>query len=462
VRALSSYDIAKLIAKMIPFEPVERVLDELTRSKEIFREMNPSEIKVGKLDEIEPYEEARGIFVDGSNVVSERRGAGIAIFSVASLLFSIRGSDLTFESKYLLTPDLCFLFLVPRFYVGTRANTIMRGLENIVAAYMAEKNENIDFVMMDGSFASVLLSPKWGIQHLYSDFYLVLRESIGDKSVDIDEKVIDTCEKISIATMEALNDIFKENDPKAIARRFIEKYVESIAKIYDSVLDSCDIPDSVRIPLMNFVTMFFETNFSMMALKRLMELAGKKDIFLMWLNKEPESRTLTKKSPNKVFRMFTDAMVLDFSLENGEYLLNTSPPEITNPRIYVKAGEKLDTSVTHAVVPEIAESVYRFGKYGLIYSKYVDFVIQYSYSRNMIDVDNETADHMALRIIRTLRDISPLGYPIPMIQAHSTTILRYSLADIVADSFIRLLEKSEKMFLIKKLIGKTGRKLAGV
>jgi len=220
---------------------------------------------------------------------------------------------------------------------------------------------------------------------------------------------------------------------------------------------------------MNFIAMFLEINFMMESLRILLDIAKRKKILLLWLNKEPESRILTKKLDHKLFRMFTDAFALDFSLSNGEYLMHTGQLEVTTSGKYVSRKVRIKNlrKAAHSVVPEIADEVYGlYGLYGIIYVKYVDFVIQYTYPRNIFG-SNETSranvDALALKTVRLLGDTSPVGYPEPMIQVHLHTVIREKLADVMADSFIRILDRQGALSkIVKKFIGKSGRKLAGI
>jgi len=138
-----------------------------------------------------------------------------------------------------LTPDICFLILVPRFYVGTRANNIMKAMELIITTHMI-RNNDVDFAVLDGSYLSTLLSARWGIEHLYHDVYGIftgyLEEQTGDLR-DAEQQFIDFCDIISDATLRILkNNIFGgTHEPRTIVNRFLSNYVTNIGIIFDSV-----------------------------------------------------------------------------------------------------------------------------------------------------------------------------------------------------------------------------------
>ena len=471
--AYMSESVYMMLKRMIPIRNAEEIVAELKNFKNIVANERISNIHVGLLDEVDDVE-AIGIFTDGSNSVSKRRSAGVAVFSVSSLAFKLSRSENIFLEKYLLTPDKCFLILIPRFYIGTRANNIMKAFEYLCTLYMIDRIEDANFAVIDGSYISTLLSARWGIEHLYRDFHSTFStyyESRSDIDTDyVQESFISVCNYVGNIIYDILSKkIFTSSmNPRDIALNFFEKYVDIIDYTYSTVMDRFDIPEICRIPFMNYLVMFFETNFMVFSLLHLLEKAREKQVFLLWLNKEPDSRILTKTLRHGIFRMFTDAFVLDFSLENNEYLFHTGLPPIEPSSLYVKESDPRSLSESsHVLVPYIADVVYgMYGAYDIIYIKYSDYVIQYTYPRTLFDSKTKKGKsmaHLALKYIKLLGYISPLGYPIPMVQAHSTTIVRGRLADIIADKFAEMLgDKSPTSELVKNLIGKSGRKLAGV
>jgi len=466
--------IADRLKSMLSIGSPNELLRKLSDFKHIVSEKYPNAIRLGLLSEISIGDSVIGVFTDGSNAISERRGAGVAVFSASSLLFEIGGEKARFVRKYVLTPDICFLILIPRFYVGTRANNIMKGMEFITTTYMIDNN-NVDFAVLDGSYISTLLSARWGIEHLYRDVYGIFTkylETQTDDARSAEQQFIDLCDTISDTTLKILRrDIFGDtNEPRKIVSTFLSSYVRNIEEILDSVDQKFSIPEEGEISLINFIAMFMETNFMMEGLRRLLSTARRKKVPLLWLNKEPESRILTKKLDHKLFRMFTDAFALDFSLDDGEYLMHTGQLEVPASGKYVtrRTGKKNNLrKATHSVIPEIADEVYgEYGLYGIIYVKYRDFVIQYTYPRNILGSDLDSrrnADSKALETVRILGYVSPVGYPEPMIHVHLHTVIREGLADVMADSFIRILDTRGVLSkIIKKFIGKSGRKLIGI
>ncbi len=422
-------------------------------------------VELGGLGDIECPDGAVGVFTDGSNVVSERRGAGIVAFSAVSLVFRISGGRLRVLERCILSPATCFLVMVPRFNVRTRANNIMRGLELLTATYMLEKGGDVQpsFVVLDGSYVSTLLSARWGIEHIYRDLYELSVKSAGSAGMKHSDFVW-MCGSISDHVRRFLEEeVFSTSEPGEISRRFLESHATAVDEMFEDLVGSFGVPDEAWSALINFLAMFLETNFMMECLRRLLVAARRRRKPLMWLNKEPESRMLARRL-GRSLRMLTDAMILDIALRRGEYLRCLDLPKIDPSGKYVD-GERCDRRATHALVPDLADEVYGiYGSYGVIYVKYADFVIQYTYPRAIFGPSREERhmlDSAVLSYVRMLWDASPLGYPHPMIQAHSTAVLREGLAEVMADSLLEGLT-DERDGLIRRLIEKPGRRLAGV
>ena len=465
-------DVFKALKNMISAKHAEDIMEELKNFKYRVKEQLGT-INVDSLDNIDGIDGAIGVFTDGSNVVSERRGAGVAIFSAASLLFEISGKNLKFRGKHIITPNDCILIIIPRFYIGTRANTIMRGIEYLSTLHLISTTKDIDFAIIDGSYVSTLLSARWGIEHLYRDFYNTLTAFCSSSKTSKKPKtdiIVDICESISDATNRILsNHVFRGlRRPQSILSNFCENYAEYISMIYEAVVNNHEIPEPCYVSLMNYVSMFFEINLSMKALVMLLNNAHKRRLVLLWLNKEPESRILTKNVDHKLFRMFTDATVLDFSLDNGEFLHHYGLPSISPSGIYIsKTLASRTSSSSHVLIPELADVIYGiYGEYGVVYVKYLEYVIQYTYPRTLFGVFDEERlkiDEAVLKYIKLLGNISDVGYPLPMIHAHNTTVLKAGLAEILADKFTEILSLDPRLSqLARRLIGKTGRRLIGI
>lgn len=426
---------------------IDKIFSMLREFKSTLRNEFGEYIELGNLEAIEPIERIKGVFTDGSNVVAERRGAGLAVFSATSLVYEITQGAISFQNRYILTPDNLLLLLVPRFYLGTRANMIMRGLEYIASLYAIQGENGVSLAVYDGSYSSTLLSAQWGIEHLYRDLRRLLNE---DKQL-----ILNVCNSVSKDVKKFLDEVFSSVRPHKIVQKFFVGYPKTIVDVYEATKQSNEIPSEADIALLNFIAMFIENNFAFWALKKLFEEAKKNNIFLLWINKEPESRVLTKKVRNKAVSVFTDVVVLDYSLGKGDYIIFKAVPEIKAENMYVEA--KFRNSSTHALIPNVAKYIYgNYGRYTIVYVKYRDYTIQFSYPQGLVDEDG-----YPLRLIKTFESISPNGYPIPLQHAHTTTAIRLRLADIIADSILNS-AKGEYAKLLRLLIGVTGRRLAGV
>ena len=115
------------------------------------------------------------------------------------------------------------------------------------------------------------------------------------------------------------------------------------------------------------------------------------------------------------------------------------------------AGRKV-----YALTRKLANNIYgNFGGYSLVYVKYKNFVIQFTYPRKLIKKGE------IMQIISLLKQISDEGYPEPLIYTHNRTVLRKQIVENLADGLFENCKRQGKNLLCN-LISVAGRRLAGI
>ena len=99
----------------------------------------------------------RAIFTDGSNVICERRGSAIALFSATSLVYEYQSGSKKIIGVSELDPSRTLFIFIPKFAVVSRANTLMRAFEYTVTIDALNKSSDVNYIVLDGSYVSTLL-----------------------------------------------------------------------------------------------------------------------------------------------------------------------------------------------------------------------------------------------------------------------------------------------------------------
>ena len=391
-----------------------------------------------------------GIFTDGSNVLAERRGAGIAIFSAYSIKYGLEGNKKSIFGHSEISPEDTLMVILPRFAMVSRANTIMRAFEFI--STLMNFDRNIDFIVLDGSYISTLLDPSRVISPIYRDLLNILRSS----SAEVQQNFSQVIDYLDTQVTRMFDDIFGKGNLRTLPQDFIYNYYNIIEDIWNNTKDF--MPEEALITYHNFIITLVEQNFSAWVLCKLLERAYREGKPILWLSKDSESRIITKNY--RAINLSNDVSVLDFILRNGEILLMDKVkflPPIEPMKNTVLEGENpLAGRKVYALTRKLANNIYgNFGGYSLVYVKYKNFVIQFTYPRKLIKKGE------IMQIISLLRQISDEGYPEPLIYTHNRTVLRKQIVENLADGLFENCKRQGKNLLCN-LISVAGRRLAGI
>ncbi len=111
----------------------------------------------------------KATFTDGSFVLSERRGAGIALFSSVSIKAEIKDT-VKILTKEMIDPSKTLFIILPKFALKTRASTIMRALEYITTIKLCD---DVKYAFLDGSYLTTLLLPFSVISSTFYDWKMI-------------------------------------------------------------------------------------------------------------------------------------------------------------------------------------------------------------------------------------------------------------------------------------------------
>ncbi len=394
----------------------------------------------------ESTSEFRVISTDGSNALVERRGGAIAIFSAVSLVYKHLHGKNEIESMTELDPAQALFIIVPKYSVVSRANTLMRAFEYLVTGHVLENSSNVDYILLDGSFSSVLLDPMRIILPLYED----LRNLIPDEESRA-KILLRLVEKVK----EEISELRNMNELKT-AELFFSNYYLMIERILESFMNI--IPEGAKIIFQHYVISVLEQSFAGMALSRLIEKANSLKKPIIWISKDSESRILSKKYG--IFGLFNDLTLLDFVLKRNEYLtLNDfiEIPPINERRLrFISkiSGEKIEIPI---IARDLISTIYSgYGKYKITYVKFLEFVIQLSYPEKLSEYIGELSEFLS-----NLKAISKLGYPEPLIIAHYRTKLSQKLIENLSEGiYERCREKRND--ILCNAISDSGRRKIGL
>ena len=392
-------------------------------------------------------ENFRAIFTDGSNVISERRGAAIALFSATSLVYDYYNGSKKVLATFELDPAKTLFIFIPKFAVTSRANTLMRAFEYVVTINALSRSSGVDYIVLDGSYISTLLDPMRIISPIYHDL------------VDVFSGKKDLLIKILFDLENELKLVIKNLESAADASSIIDIFINNYYSYIDQIIANFDerIPENAKITFHNYVVSVLEQSFAVFCLSKLFEIAKKFGVAIIWLSKDSESRILAKNY--SAFSLLNDISILDFLLDTNEYLILNDLIEI--PPIDERRMKFIERQGTKEweiyVIPrELTEAIYsECGAYTIVYAKFSDFAIQFSYPTTLNKQLNLT------RFLVDLRNISDLGYPEPLIIVHNRTVLRQKLIENLSEGlYEKCREKGDS--IICNIIGDRGRRKIGI
>ncbi len=404
------------------------------RSRDIIKEIN------------EDQSSFKVLATDGSNALVERRGGAIALFSAISIVYdhSERGNKI--ESIYELDPSQALFIILPKYAVISRANTLMRALEYLLTCSAIEDSKEIDYIILDGSFSSVLLDPMRIILPIYED----LRSLIPDTELRAN-LLIDLAKEIA----DKMKDL-RTLDAKDAMLTFLSNYYHIIQDILESFMDQ--VPEGAKITFQHYAISTLEQSFAGMALSRLIETADKLKKAIVWISKDSESRMLTKKYG--IIGLFNDLTLLDFILKPREHLvlndfMDIPPINERRLRFINKINNKrMEIPI---IARDLIESIYAgYGAYEVSYVKFTNFVIQLSYPRRLSYYLNGLNQFLS-----NLETISKLGYPEPLIIVHYRCKINQKLIENISEGLYKRCKESRNE-VVCNAISDLGRKRIGL
>jgi len=397
------------------------------------------------------YEDFVSVFTDGSNVVSERRGCGVAIFSSISIKYKRDNSGEEIVNFFQINPQDTILIILPKYYVSSRANTIMRGLEYITAYNLID--DDITFFVFDGSYVTSLIEPRASIRDLYTELIRIAKSLKPVKYNEIIFEIIGIMEEKLYRRMQS---IFSVESDK-IYKEFFAHYYTLFEETYNEIENTIDksVLSAISGYLQNYLFLFIEQNFVLSALKLLLDTLQRKNIPAIWISKDAEGRHLTREL--KAISLSNDLALLDFILGNREFLpvsklVNLSEIEPDRVTIY-EAKEVDNVGKVYATFQEFAETLYEdYRKYEIVYAKLGGPVIQLSYPKKIVNIET------LKDILGKLLTISKFGYPQPLVYVHNRSLLRERMIKQLAEGIYKFCEKSSSGFLCN-LLKRSGRDL---
>jgi len=390
--------------------------------------------------------EFKVISTDGSNVIVERRGGAISLFSVVSLVYSHRNNKDVVESVMELDPSQTLFVIIPKYSVISRANILMRAFEYLVTCSILDKNNEIDYVLLDGSFSSVLLDPMRIILPIYDNLrYLIPSEDLRASIL------LKLSEKIKDKMIE-----FSNIDPLKLSSIFLSRYYQIIEDIIENFMNI--VPEGAKITFQHYAISVLEQSFAGMALSRLIEKANSLKKPVIWISKDSESRILSKKYG--IFGLFNDLTLLDFILRKDEYLVLNDfidIPPINERRLRFISridDKKIEIPI---IARDLISAIYsNYGYYKITYVKFLNFVIQLSFPTKL----GNYIDDLSI-FLSNLRSISKLGYPEPLIITHYRTKINQRLIENISEGLYEKC-KERRNDILCNAISDSGRRKIGL
>ena len=383
-------------------------------------------------------------FVDGSYVVDERKGALVTVFSVASLYVNKEGRITKIKGVMKGSKEPIPFILFPRFNSEVRCSILMKSLELLAALDLIRKG--CEYVYIDGSYLSLLLSPSSIVRIIFKDIKSSLINNINNVIIYFKEFIDKVYESV-------------ETTNKNARWKFIELLsilVSNIQGIYRRLVNelSVRIDSSLRKNLFDYIALALEENLSLVLSNILLEESKDNDSKIFWIAKDTESRSLAEALG--LIGWYTDTSLLDYVWRaKKEALLDVSkiaPLKPVSPLRGTMVGEKGDLIYE----PTTALRFYRrWGGYKMWYFKLskTGTVLQLSYPARY----GKSSGEEAVSILYELRD-ERHGYPKPLAYVHHTAVLSQDLARLIGDESW----KNARDPLIRSLLSSSGRRVSGL
>lgn len=395
--------------------------------------------------DIEEWNEWRSSgFVDGSYVVDERKGALVTVFSAASLYVVKEGKMAKIKGVMRGSKDPIPFILFPRFNSEARCSVLMKSLELITAMDLIRKG--CEYVYVDGSYLSLLLSPSNIVRIIFKDIKNSLLNNIGN--------VVRYFKNFINRVNESLETTNK--NVRQIFTKLLSILINTVQESYKGLINdiSVTMDPSLRKNLFDYITLSLEENLLLALTNMLLEESEDRNGKIFWIAKDTESRSLA--DALGLIGWYTDTSLLDYIWRTRkEVLLDISkiaPLKPVSPLRGTMVGNKGDLIYE----PNVALRFYRkWGNYKIWYFKLskTGTVLQLSYPARY----GKSSGEEAISILYELRD-EKHGYPKPLAYAHHIATLPQDLARLIGDESW----KNARDPLIKSLLSSPGRRVSGL
>ena len=351
-------------------------------------------------------------FIDGSYVVSERRGCLVSLLSTASLAVDEGGFSLKKGLPGNRRPFPAIVF--PKEYGENRVSYMMKTLEILAALW--EIGRGAGLVVLDGSYLTLLLS---------SFGFPVEVARRGGEPLDEGGEVVNAFERWGELLLRGGG-----------ADSFV-KVSEEMLNLYGELLfRSGGGIDPLRLSTYVVLTGLLKASHI------LLEAAEERGVGVAWLSKDVDSRFLVETAAGGGW--INDVSVLDEAWHSrGDVYLSFSPD---------KPVKKPSQPVAD---PEVLDALYeKWGGYLVAYVKLgrAGVPLQVSVPARMSSLLDA--------ILSTLKAIpSTNGYPNPLVYVHHLAVLKREAAELVANTLWR---SAEGKGIIERLLAPKGRVMVGL
>ncbi len=437
----------------IPKEILERSRRELLKIVDDIKE----KAKIGVIGE-KLGSEQKVVFTDGSNVVSERRGCGVAIFSSISISYNVSDEGFYVLDHSILGPEKTLLILLPRFNLVSRANSIMRGLEYLTSLSLSVKEA--DMVVFDGSYVTSLLEPRKTVRDIYLDIRSMLREAYGkDKYKGIMYKLVSVIDRE--LNKEIVNKL-KPSKPLEFAEWFFSNYYKIFENIYETIQTetSISMKETLVSKIQNYLFLLIEQTFTATALANVLNTSYEKNLPTVWISKDTESRIITR--TYKSISLSNDTVLMDFVLGPKTYLKVSEIAdlsEVSADKFTIAQEEDINfIDRSYSIPMSLVSEIYlKFSEYEVVYGKLGGInspTIQLTYPRNLLKKNGEDElDRVLIALLKT----SKYGYPDPLRVVHQRSTLREKSIKIISDGLYRACKDKDEIMCA--LLRDSGRDL---
>lgn len=357
-------------------------------------------------------------YVDGSNVLDERRSVHLAMFSVASVILS--GGRLSALARGASQPVVSII--VPKSYGEQRANLYMSLIELLAARRVLDAG--VDSVFLDGSLVSEIMV-------IFSHPRDVVEKLRRERGEWLDLFPGHALEKVSLEV--------EDLTPGPIAR-LLREISEKAWQLYNMRASGGEA-GATRKNLLDFAYVYVETTVYLEALKRLLLMSRDLGVPVFWVAKDSETSSLVEAEGLEGW--LNDVTLLDYAWRDLEDAYMTIKGN--------KFGDPRPCAANYTLVQELFRE---WGNYSISYFKLRKMgpVLQMTYPEHV-------GEDQVLSALATLKEVSESrGYPKPLSYVHHLAVLNPEVARLVADEIYRRTEDS----IVRAAYAPTGRAKAGL